>query len=370
MLGRILIVCLAAGIVALPAGGAGLVLILPGVTYERQVQYTRHGPVVVHVMTAPRPGGQYELRPLLSNNAIPGVERLTAMQRRTPANTTLAGISGDESVAGTFFQSGVLQSLPVAGRTTIAIDAQGILRIERVSVFATWAGAGQRRPGLLLNQQPGPNGASLYTPAFGPTTPAGVETVEAVIAGMPPVTPNSDLAGRVVEISPGSGKRIPPDGAVLVARGSAAGRLAAEAPLGATVTARFLTSSLPAGVVHAVGGGPTLVRGGRPVFRSGEQFSVNELALRQARGAIGQRADGRILFVAVDGGQPGYSTGLTNYELAQTMVRLGAATAAGTTVGRATTMASEGKLLNRPQFGERAVSDALVISYTAPPAPK
>ena len=53
-----------------------------------------------------------------------------------------------------------------------------------------------------------------------------------------------------------------------------------------------------------------------------------ELADRDARSAIGQLADGRLIFVAVDGNQPGFSVGLTSFSLAQTMVRLGAVTAA------------------------------------------
>ena len=35
--------------------------LMPGVTYEQTVQFTPHGPVVLHVITAPRPGDR---RPL------------------------------------------------------------------------------------------------------------------------------------------------------------------------------------------------------------------------------------------------------------------------------------------------------------------
>lgn len=352
----------------MPAGAAQRETLMPGVSYERQVEFTRHGPAVLHLISAPRPGGQYELRPVLSNNAVAGVERLTSILRRAPTGTVMAGISGDESTAGALIQGGVMHSLPTSGRSTIGIDAQGGVHVGRTSFFVTWAGTGQRRPGVLLNQRPGPNGISLYTSAWGAATPAATETVEAVLATLPPVTPNTELIGKVSEISRGGGKRIPPGGGVLVARGSAAGRLAAEAPLGTSVTLRFLTSSLAPGLVHAIGGGPTLVTSGRPVFRSSEQFTVNELALRTARSAVGQRADGRIVLLAVDGGQPGYSTGMTNYELARAMVRLGAVTAAGLTIGRATAMASEARLMNRPPApaGERAVADGLVIAYTGP----
>src|SRR3712207_7396673 len=32
-------------------------LLMPGVTYEREVQFTSHGPVAVHILRGPRPGG-------------------------------------------------------------------------------------------------------------------------------------------------------------------------------------------------------------------------------------------------------------------------------------------------------------------------
>ena len=42
-------------------------LLLPGVTYTKRVQFTPHGPVVLNVVTAPKPGGLYSLAPVLSN---------------------------------------------------------------------------------------------------------------------------------------------------------------------------------------------------------------------------------------------------------------------------------------------------------------
>ena len=64
MLRRLLLATLLAGIFASPAA-AGRVMMTPGVTYERQLMFTTHGPEVIHVMTAPRPGGLYALRPVL-----------------------------------------------------------------------------------------------------------------------------------------------------------------------------------------------------------------------------------------------------------------------------------------------------------------
>jgi hypothetical protein len=117
-------------------------------------------------------------------------------------------------------------------------------------------------------------------------------------------------------------------------------------------------------VPEAVGGGPVIVRGGKPVYRSFESFESHQLVFRTARSAVGQTADGRIVFLVADGKQPGYSTGLTNFELALTMMRLGCLTASALASGPTATMAFDGKLLNRPSAGvERAADAALTLAY-------
>jgi hypothetical protein len=140
--------------------------------------------------------------------------------------------------------------------------------------------------------------------------------------------------------------------------------------VGTTATLRFVLTPAWSGIVDAIGGGPALVRGGKPVFRHFELFSTGQLA-RNPRTAVGQRADGRILLVVVDGRRPGYSVGMTNWELAQTMVRLGAVTASGLDAGGSSTLAFDGTLLSRPSDagGERPVSEGLFVVYTGVHAP-
>lgn len=362
-----------------PSAGAGRVSLTPGVTYERQLVFTPHGPEVIHVMTAPRPGGLYALRPILSNDSVQGRETVTSMQRRASASATVGGVNADlftwdEGLpSGMFMESGVLKTPPHSKRSTVGITDDGRLLVQRVAMLGTWQGSSQRRPLNGLNQRPGPEGVSLFTPAWGPTTPAANNTVEITLDEFPPAAPFTDLSGMVVAAKPAGGTPIPPGGAVLVGRGSSAGRLASEAPVGQILTARLILRPQWGGVVDAVGGGPVIVRDRQPVFRALESFTSSQLSLRNPRTAVGQRADGRIILVAVDGRQPGYSTGLTNFELAQTMVRLGAVTASGLDAGGSTTMAFDGKLLNRPSDpgGERAVADGLFVFYYgvhAPPA--
>jgi flagellar hook assembly protein FlgD len=306
--------CLLAGIFAAPAAAAPQVL-MPGVTYEKRLTFTRFGPMRLHILTAPKPtGGLYKLQPVLSNGAV----------------------------------------------------------VERIAMLGTWQGLGPRRPVHLINRPPGPNGTTLYTPAYGATTPTTGGVAEAVLTPFPSTTPNTDLVGYVSENRRG-GTPIPPGGGVLAARGTQAQRLLIEAAASQLVTIRLILRPEWRDVPEALGGGPILVRAGKPIFRAGEDFTTYHLNRRHPRTAIGQRADGRIVMVVVDGRRPGYSAGMTNFELAQTMIRLGVVTASALDAGGSSTMAFDGQLLSRPSDtgGERMVSEAMLVTYygvyTPPP---
>jgi flagellar hook assembly protein FlgD len=353
------------------------VLLMPGVTYSRDIEFTTHGPVAMHVITAPRPGGLYGLKPVLSNGSILGRETVTAMERKLSPTATVAGVNGDlfnwadGHPTGVLMRSGVLDSPPSADRSSIGITGDGALHVDRISYAGLWRGNGQRRA-LRLNQPPGTNGVTLYTPSWGPATPTGQSVVEAVLPHLPPAAPNTDLADVVAQIGATSGGTpIPPGGAIIAARGTGAAKLAAEAPLGTTIVVRLTLSPSWAGITDAIGGGPILVKNGKPVFRANEVFSIEQLAPRNPRTAVGQLADGRILLLAVDGRQPGYSVGVTNFELALALARLGCVTGSALDAGGSTTMAFEGSLLNRPSDpgGERAVAEALLVFYYGVYAP-
>jgi Phosphodiester glycosidase/FlgD Ig-like domain len=370
--------CLVAGVFAAPAAAAPQVL-MPGVTYDKRLTFTRFGPMRLHILTAPKPTGPlYKLQPVLSNGAVVGRERVTSMERRAAASSTTAGVNGDlftwaDGIPSSgLIQDGVVKTTPHPKRSMVGVDTGGNLRVDRIAMLGTWQGLGPRRPVHLINRPPGPNGTTLYTPAYGATTPTTGGVAEAVLTPFPSATPNTDLVGYVSENRRG-GTAIPPGGAVLAARGSQAQRLLIEAAASQLVTVRLILRPEWRDVPEALGGGPVLIRAGKPIFRAGEDFTTYHLNRRHPRTAIGQRADGRIVMVVVDGRRPGYSAGMTNFELAQTMLRLGAVTASALDAGGSSTMAFDGQLLSRPSDtgGERMVSEAMLVTYygvyTPPP---
>jgi len=351
---------------------------MPGVTYEQRLQFTRFGPMRMHILSAPKPDGVlYKLQPVLSNGAVVGRERVTAMQRRAEQSSTTAGVNADRFTwvdgipSSGLIQDGVLKTAPHPKRSMVGVDTGGNLRVDRVALRATWQGSGPRRPVHLVNRPPGPNGTTLYTPAYGTATPASNGATEIVLSPFPAATPNADLVGFATENRRGN-TPIPPGGAVLAARGSQAQRLAIEAAAGQLVTVRLVLAPEWRDVPEAVGGGPVIIRGGNPIFNATEDFGSSEMNRREPRTAVGQRADGRIVMLVVDGRRPGYSAGLTNFELAQTMIRLGAVTASALDSGGSSTMAFDGQVLNRPsdRGGERMVADSLLVSYYGVYAPQ
>ncbi|GIP49889.1 hypothetical protein D3C76_100880 [compost metagenome] len=82
------------------------------------------------------------------------------------------------------------------------------------------------------------------------------------------------------------------------------------------------------------------------------------------RTAMGQREDGAILFVVIDGRQPGYSIGASLYDVQQIMLDHGAVIAANLDGGSSTVLVKEGgKIANKPssEYGERYLPTAFLV---------
>jgi flagellar hook assembly protein FlgD len=354
-------------------------LLLPGVTYMREVDFTSRGPIVLDVVTAPKPDGKvYSLAPALSNDQLRGKESLTRLQNRVAAGATTVAIDGDYfdstgAPSGMLMQNGVLESAPASGRSSLGIAADGTLTTGRVSFAGIWQGKGLRRS-LFLNSPAQTGKFSLYTPVYGSATPRESGVVEAVIGTFPAAGLDAPLDGTVTQVTTSGQTRIPAHGAVLVARGAQSiAQLKAEAPVGQQVEVFLSLSPDWSDLAAAIGGGPLLVQNGKSIFHAGESFEPGQLNARQARGAIGQLAGGGIVLVGVEGTKPAYSIGMSNYELAVELSRLGAKTAFALGAGAASGLAFDGKLLTRSSSGlTPKVSDALVLSYSgvyaAPPS--
>jgi phosphodiester glycosidase/flagellar hook capping protein FlgD len=354
------------------ASPAAVTQLMPGVTYQRILRWTPAGPMVMYVVTAPRPQGLYRLMPLLSNGTIIGRETVSSMEHDASAQMTTVGVNGDFFhwtggwPSGLLIRSGVVEHQSALGRASLGIDSSATLHTEKVGWSGRWHGPDNVwYPVSQLNEPPRKNAAALFTPVWGGDVPGVKGATTIVLEPFPPAAPRKDLVGTIVSAGPSRALDVPADGAVLVARGTAA-RPFAALPVGTQVTLRIPLPNDWATITDAISSGPTLVRDGKPIFNAGEALTPVQLRGRDPRTAVGQRADGTIVMLAVDGRRPGWSIGITNWDLAQTLVHYGCVTGFALDSGGSTTVAFDGKVLNRPSdsSGERSVGEALVIAYT------
>lgn len=111
------------------------------------------------------------------------------------------------------------------------------------------------------------------------------------------------------------------------------------------------------GVKEAVSFGPALIINGKPQITEGDGgWGVGP------RTAIGQKADGTILLITIDG-RSKESVGATLSELQDILIKNGAVNASNLDGGSSSTMYYNGKVINHPSYasGERAVSSAFVV---------
>jgi hypothetical protein len=209
-----------------------------------------------------------------------------------------------------------------------------------------------------LNQYRDDNAAVLYTSVFGDSTrtSGGVELVleRATNTDWLPLKAGGQYVARVREARRGGNTALSTDTMVLSVGPRLDGPLALLEP-GATV--RLIMETVPdlTGVNMAIGGGPALVSGGKPMQWTG--FFL----LRHPRAAVGWNKD-HIFLVEVDGRQSDLSIGMTFPELANYMIKLGCDEAMNFDGGGSATLWAFGMVKNSPSEGEeRPAPNALVL---------
>jgi len=121
------------------------------------------------------------------------------------------------------------------------------------------------------------------------------------------------------------------------------------------------SQALSRGIRDAVSFGPVLVVNGEPAKFLGQSGGVNP------RSVIGQREDGAVLLLAVNGRQPG-SLGATYKDLAEMMVEYGAVNAANLDGGSSSMLYYNGELLNTCSsvYGPRRIPSAFLVKGADP----
>jgi exopolysaccharide biosynthesis protein len=120
------------------------------------------------------------------------------------------------------------------------------------------------------------------------------------------------------------------------------------------------------GVKTAIGGGPALIKDGKPFSLkapppgSSEGYSERSKYERHPRSAVGWSPT-HIYLLTVDGRQPELSVGMTLAELAAYMTKLGCTDGMNFDGGASASMWMSGRIVNDPCQGERAVANSLLV---------
>ncbi|MCX6151832.1 MAG: phosphodiester glycosidase family protein [Ignavibacteriales bacterium] len=214
-----------------------------------------------------------------------------------------------------------------------------------------------------LNQLFESGKATLYNSFFGSSTHSPKGTNEITIQPINGWVVNDTMECIVTKADTNGNSSIQKTYSVISGSGQA-GKYLAKANVGDTLKLIILIKPALYKLMQAVGGNVKLVTNGIPNSENGD---------RHPRTAVGFSKDSlTIYFITVDGRQPGWSVGMSYYELGKYMKdKWNVYQGINLDGGGSTTMVVRGALKNKPSDGggERTVANGVFIVSTAPTGP-
>ena len=330
----------------------------------------------------------------LANTRILGRETISSATKRLMRKEVLpfAGVNGSFGIredsrgrGGMIFnlhiENGELVSIPVPldrwgysppspwGETSFGVTPEGEFLMDRVKLNGTLEVDGESFEISGVNQIcdslcP----VVIYTPRFGRRTLTRrcyEFTLEALEL---PLTGKYRSRFVVTDVSKRGNSPIPPRGAVIAVTSSQA--RAWREKLKEAVEGEITIALTPEKwqTVHSgVGGNLRILRDGEiepelnQFARFGRNRSHRNAARRNPRSALGFN-DEKLFLIAVDGRQPGYSMGMTLYQMADFFRDLGIKHAINFDGGSSSTLWALGKVVNSPSHGyERRIFNVALI---------
>jgi len=325
--------------------------IATGVKYISFLRYRQSGPISAHIVDI-TPGSDYMLKPVLSNDAITGLEKLQAMAERSRAIAAVNGsyfaLSGE--ILGLLKIDGEIASTSDVDRTALGILSDGKIMIDQAEYRGSITLPDGRTVAITgVNHERGVNDLILYNNYYDSMTGTNEFGSDYILSN-----------GKITAIAHGNAA-IPPGGVVLSAHGTMEKALAGL-NVGDKVQITQTLGEIWDKTTYAMGAGPRLLKNGSVLLTSKEEnFPSDITSGRAPRTAVGMTKDGHVLLLVVDGRQQS-SIGMTLLELALFMQERGAVDAMNFDGGGSSEMVVNGKAVNKPSDGrERSVGDALML---------
>lgn len=322
-----------------------------GVTYT-YLQDEINGRQIQAYLVSVDPKAKYELLPFSAAGMYNGRGKLSqqAVQQKILAAINASYFDKDGWVIGTIKDRGRMMAMDAQPRTAFAAKDGEEFIVEDVAYNAVLQITG----GAVLHIK-GMNRARiaddlvLYNSFYATSTKTNAFGREVKIKN-----------NRVIAVSTAGNMSIEPDTYVISGHGVNAQALAALRVGDPVALTESLGSDAADDAATIVSGGPLLVKNGRANVRIAEEKIAKDIySVRAPRTAVGLKKDGTLLLLVVDG-RSNNSSGLTLQELAQYLLRLGAADAVNFDGGGSSEMVVNGKIVNKPSDGrERLVSIGL-----------
>lgn len=326
----------------------------PEVPEKEPVVYTRKeieyggAPQVLHILELNLENPKLEVFPVLSNDGIFGFEFLSDIDKRYEATATVnAGFNfAYGQPAGLVIQNGrLLSSCKGYGRILLINDNKAWFSSPPYSIWVE--SEGLKIPVDSVNPYPRQSGILIYTPEYGPANRIDGEYTACIVRNN-----IVDFQGVV------SGELEIPDDGFLIAD------LRVEnSPLKNLSSGKKAEILFQEQVEQAYQCSGSLVENGINVAKDRDEWAGN-LQIETPRTAVGIKDENTLVFVVVDGRQPGYSAGVTGKQLADILISLGVTEAALLDGGASSELIFKSEIVNRPSTGkERLLASAFVIKY-------
>jgi hypothetical protein len=338
-----------------------------------------NGPVSIHVLKIDRSRKDLGFFSAHARDKVLAVSTLADQARAVPQRVgrAVAAVNGDFYIRDRPTYTGDPRGLQIVNGELISapdtvciwFDNDGNPHLDEVKgQFAiTWPD-GTKTP-IGLNQERAAGKAVLYTPTLGLSTrtSGGRELILEKDGDTPwlPLEAGQTYRARILEVMTNGNTRLSSNAMVLSLSPQllpSLGDLTAGAKL------QISTATVPdmKGVKAALGGGPALIKDGKPFADfnpppgTSRDYSLRSKYEQHPRSAIGWSKT-HVFFVTVDGRQPGLSVGIKLAELAAYMVKLGCTDAINLDGGKSAQLWLNGQIVNSPAQGEDTVANSLLV---------
>ncbi|RCW43820.1 MULTISPECIES: phosphodiester glycosidase family protein [unclassified Halanaerobium] len=330
-----------------------------GLKFREIRQMTWYGPRIITAVEMNLKNQNLKIKPVLARGVVAGREDLADIVKEKGA---LAGVNGgyfhySGRPLGLLYLDGELISEPISSRTAVLFNKDGEASISQVEWEGNAVFADGRKIKLSgINREPKAEEAVIYNNYYDDRVPPLKKGMIDIVI----------RKGKIIglEKEEGSKNLIPPDGFVLRIDKKFVGLdsiLYNIIGIDIKLNHKFSPDFEENNIVHALAGGPRLLKNGEIDITGSEEKFQNDILLGRApRTALGVNSKNQLMLVTVDGRQPDFSIGMTLEEMADLLKWLGAEDAVNLDGGGSARMVIRGFTMNNPNE-KRLISNGLLI---------